>query len=161
MKFINDLSGEWWDWLNVSPAWDAVSSPGDGYDVFSSYDGVIITLILPIFHLKNLQWLLQALWIQNKSISHDQCCWWNHKRWLVCLLSDYESLSLTWSFYSDFELSAAGSFSVDFKISHFFHPHTLRLETPARCPAGIRVTGCEGQVEDWGYWLDWKKILEW
>lgn len=58
----------------VSPAWDAVSSPGDAYDVFSSHDGVIITLKHPVFHLQNLHRLLQALWIQNKNITHNQCC---------------------------------------------------------------------------------------
>lgn len=54
-----------------------------------------------------------------------------------------ESSSRTWSLHSDFEVSAAGSFGVDFKICHFFYPQTLRLEAPAWRPAGVWVTGCK------------------
>lgn len=69
-------------------------------------------------------------------------------------------MCLTGSLHGDFELSAAGSFSVNFKICHFFHPETLRLQTSARRSAGVWVTGCEDQSEgDKGHWLDWEIML--
>lgn len=55
----------------VSPARDAVSPPGDGDQVSPSGDGVIITLIKAVFHLQDLDRLLQALWRQKKKKNED------------------------------------------------------------------------------------------
>lgn len=55
----------------VSPAWDAVSPPGDGDQVPPSGDRVIITLIQSVFHLQDFDWLLQALWRQKKKKNED------------------------------------------------------------------------------------------
>lgn len=52
--------------LEESPAWDAMSSPGDGDDVLSCRDGVIITFKHSIFHLQHLHWLLHTLWRSNQ-----------------------------------------------------------------------------------------------
>lgn len=48
---------------------------------------------------------------------------------------------LTGSLHGDVQLATAGPFGVDFQISHFLHPQTLRLETPTRGPAGVGITG--------------------
>lgn len=153
-----------------------MSSPGDGYDVFTRHDGVIITLKYPVFHLENLHRLLQALWIQSRNITHNQSSSFSsvkvhfklisqhraNKKWkcdLYFLVSELRHL--TRSLHGDFELSAAGSFSVNFKICHFFHPQTLRLQTSARSSAGVRVAGCkDGSEGDVGCWLDWKMMLK-
>lgn len=125
-----------------------MTSPGDGYDVLSHHDGVIVTLINPVFHLNNLHRLLQAFWVQTKTSPSVPLVESGFISNRTTGLNHQTGLNLTWSLHSDFELSAAGSFSVNFKISHFFHPQTLRLETSARRPAGVRVTCCKDQSDN-------------
>lgn len=126
-----------------------MSSPGDGYNVFPCHYWVVITLIQPVFHLKNLHWLLCALWIPNQNITCNQLSYRfeNEKKNLHPQVSG--SCHLTWSLHSNFELSAAGSFGVNFKICHFFHPQTLWLQTSPWCSAGIWITSWRWKREVW------------